>query len=132
MPTPQKNLVSLEATPCYYCVSRCVRRAFLCGEDAVSGKSFEHRRQWIKDQLLEIASAFAIDIAAYAVMSNHYHLVLHVDTDRAERWSFEEVIDHRHQLFKSGVLSQRYLAGESLDSAEREILSVQVEQWRGF
>ena len=91
MPKPRKALISLDATPYYHCVSRCVRRAFLCGTDR-SGVSFEHRRQWIEDKLQLLAAVFAIDICAYAIMSNHYHLVLHVDSSRAGNWTVAEVI----------------------------------------
>ncbi|MBA6373566.1 Type I secretion system protein TolC, partial [Colwellia sp. BRX8-4] len=51
MATPRKQQISLVDTPYYHCVARCVRRAFLCGEDTFSGQSFEHRRGWVEDKI---------------------------------------------------------------------------------
>jgi hypothetical protein len=48
MTKPRTELIALEATPWYHVVSRCVRRAFLCGQDHASGQNYEHRRGWIE------------------------------------------------------------------------------------
>ena len=66
----RKRHISLVDTKYYHCISRCVRRAFLCGEDHFTGQSYEHRRGWVEDKLLELAKIFCIDVCAYAVISN--------------------------------------------------------------
>ena len=103
MPKPRYAQMSLAATPYYHCISRCVRRAFLCGIDTFTIKSYEHRRQWLEDKLLAISDIFAIDICSYSIMSNHYHVVLHINKKQAESWSFDEVINQWHQLYSGSV-----------------------------
>ena len=72
MTKPRRNLVCVESTPYYHVISRCVRRAFLCGEDHYSGRNYEHRRQWVADRLALLTNVFAIKICAYGILSNHY------------------------------------------------------------
>jgi hypothetical protein len=85
MPKPRKQQIALCETPYYHLISRCVRCAFLCG--SAETYNFEHRRGWILDRLHLLTQMFAIDIAAFALMSNHYHLVVRVDSAKASGWS---------------------------------------------
>jgi len=84
--------IDLTSTSYYYVINRCIRRSLLCGKDKYSGRNYEHRRQWIVNSLICISDIFSIDIAAYAIMSNRYHIVLHVDKDRGDDWMMDEVI----------------------------------------
>jgi REP element-mobilizing transposase RayT len=130
MPQSRQSQVSLIDTPYYHCVSRCVRRSFLCGVDKYSGQSYEHRRQWVEERLLYLASIFAIDICAYAVMSNHVHVVLYVDIDAAKAWSNKEVVEHWHTLYKGTLLTQKFIRDEPLSGAEQVSLNDTIEQYR--
>lgn len=58
----RQSQVSLSDTPYYHCISRCVRRAFLCAEDKYTGKLFEYRRQWVVKRIRNLASVFNIHI----------------------------------------------------------------------
>ncbi len=99
MTTARHRLVVPGQSGFYHCISRCVRRAWLCGADALSGQSFEHRREWVERRLLELADIFAVGLYAYAVMSNHTHVVLRVDPAVAQAWPDEEVAARWVRLF---------------------------------
>ena len=64
-------MTAKEATSFYHVVGRCIRRAFLYGRDRFTGRSFEHRRVFIESEILRLGLVFFLDVAAYAVMSNH-------------------------------------------------------------
>lgn len=122
MATRRSDLVNLSETPFYHCVTRCVRQCYLCGYDKNTGQSFEHRRGWVEKRTLFLSSVYAIDLCAYAVMSNHVHVVLKVDEKSANSLSMREVLIRWHKLHKGTLLTKSYLAGEAL--SEAELLSV--------
>ena len=125
MPRPRKSLINLSDTSYYHCVSRCVRRAYLCGEDNQTGRSYEHRRQWVEDRLLYLAEVFCVDVCAYAVMSNHTHVVLRINKQKADSLSVKEIIRRWHRLYKGMLLSQRYIDPvQSTTLSEAEIQTV--------
>ena len=130
MTLPRKQQVCLDSTPYYHCICRCVRKAFLCGEDELTKKNFDHRKQWLVDKINQLADVFAIDICAYAIMSNHYHLVLKVDKEKAEQFTDEEVAFRWMQLFSGHNLVNRWLTEPNITDAEKEAALEIVQIWR--
>lgn len=91
MTTPRRLLVDPD-NPCdYHLVSRCVQRARLCGRDPLTGRDHSHRRRWLVDRAKQLATCFAVEVLAYAVMANHFHLVVRHDPKACLRWSGAEV-----------------------------------------
>lgn len=91
MATPRKNLVDPIQPLHYHIVSRCVRRAWLCGTDPLTGRNYDYRRKWIEERLSHLAQYFSVSIESYAIMSNHFHLVVHYDPLACRAWSKHEV-----------------------------------------
>ena len=128
MPVPRYLQMCLSVTCAYHVVSRCVRRGFLFGKHG--GKDYSHRRDWVVAMLTKLEAVFAIDVAAYAIMSNHYHLVLIVRPEIAESWSDREVVERWRRLCKGDVLGKRFIKGKPLSDDEQKILNKRIADWR--
>lgn len=76
----------------YHCWGRCVRRAWLCGIDPLTGTDYGHRRIWIRQLQEQLAGLFAVEIEFHAEMSSHLHLVLRTRPDVVDTWCDDEVV----------------------------------------
>jgi REP element-mobilizing transposase RayT len=99
MGLPRSKYVKDGQEGIYHCFSRCVRRAFLYGHDALTNRDFSHRKTWIVHRLRHLAALFAIEVCAYAVMENHYHAILRLRPDIVATWSDWEVATRWLTLF---------------------------------
>jgi REP element-mobilizing transposase RayT len=104
-----------------------VRRAFLCDDDGA------HRKDWIKQRLLELSQIFAVEIGGFAILANHFHLMVRTQPAWVERWSDEEVARRWLRLYPrigvalrdAGVTSEREIVRRLV--ADRTRLAA----WRG-
>ncbi|MCS5711679.1 hypothetical protein [Candidatus Berkiella aquae] len=114
MTIARSSQIDLSSTSYYHCMARCVRRSFLCGLDFETGRDYSHRKSWIVSRIKYLASVFAIKICAYAVMSNHYHLVLYVDSSAINHWGDDEVHARWSQIYRQDAqLLSMYSAKEA-------------------
>jgi hypothetical protein len=85
MTIPRSKILDLSRPGWVHCTSRCVRQAFLCGDQ------FEHRKLWVEDRLKFLSRCFAVEIPTYSIMSNHFHVVMRMQPEATISWSDEEV-----------------------------------------
>ena len=129
MTSARRMLIDANTTPFYHVINRCVRRAFLCGEDKLTGRSYEHRRGWIIDKIKALSTIFCIDICAYAVMNNHYHLVLKIDVEKAKSLTQKDIISRWCQITKGHAIATKYMNGDALIDGERMLLDGLIAEW---
>ena len=99
MTIAREKIIPLGTAPWVHCISRCVRRAWLLG------KGKDHRRQWVEDRMRYLVGCFAVDVASYAVMANHLHLVIRLDPVAAGGWTAEEVARRWMSVYPHEYLS---------------------------
>ena len=96
---PRKFVFDPTEVGVYHCINRCVRRAFLCGTDDLTGKCFDHRKVWIQERLALLAGNFAVDVLGFSILSNHIHVVVRNRPEIVAGWSDEEVARRWWNLF---------------------------------
>ncbi len=99
MTQARRHLVDPNHAGTFHCINRCVRRSWLCGIDTYLEKSFDHRKSWVEQRILELGGIFACGIYSWAVMSNHLHLVVHMSPETSSTWSNEEVAERWVKLY---------------------------------
>ena len=95
----RREIVAEGEVGVYHCMARCVRRAFLCGKDRLTGKDCSHRKEWVRTGLERLAGSFSIDISGFAIMENHLHVILRQRPDVAKGWSAEDVTRRWRMIF---------------------------------
>ena len=84
--TIARSLLDVGVTPWYHLMSNTVRGAFLLAEGETD------RKQWIEDRLQELANVFAIEVAGFAILDSHLHVLVKLETETATAWSDENVV----------------------------------------
>jgi hypothetical protein len=120
MGLPRSKYVREGQEGVYHCFSRCVRRAFLYGFDALTGRDFSHRKAWVVERLKYLAAIFAIEVCAYAVLENHYHTILRTRPDIVAMWSDRDVAIRWLTLFPQ----HRDMRGVPMPPREEEICAL--------
>ncbi len=92
MATPRSQLVDPDHALFYHIGSGCVRGAWLCGLDQVTGRDYSYRKAWFEERLYHLAQYFAIELYAFVIMSNHFHLIVYYDPLAGLAWSDVEVV----------------------------------------
>ena len=156
----REQQVNLYKTEYYHIISRCVRRTFLCGcyeifkkilhenkidkendysnievnnQDSSPMLNYNHRREWLEDWLIKLAEAFAIEILEYSFMSNHFHIVIHVNKELAENLSDEEVILRWLSVYKGDASEEEFLNSTKTEREElltKPIFKNRAEKYR--
>ncbi len=98
-------------------VQRCIRRAYLAGVDVITGKNFEHRREWIRCRMERLASVFGVDVLTYAILSNHMHIVIRTRPEVIAGWSDSDVALRWLRVFPGRRIDEQ-LADPTINDVE--------------
>ncbi|MFT7042842.1 MAG: hypothetical protein ACJAW7_001600 [Candidatus Azotimanducaceae bacterium] len=80
------------------------------------------RRDWLAQRMWHLAQYFAVAIDAFAIMSNHFHLVVFFDPQASYRWRDEEVAERWLRVFPPRTTDMSEFDQVALFGLHRELL----------
>lgn len=93
MTVARSQLVDVEVTPWYHVISKTVRGAFLLREGQ------EDRKRWIEDRLRFLSEVYAVEVAGFAILDNHLHVLVRLSPEQLQDLSDEDVVRRWAKLF---------------------------------
>lgn len=118
----------------YHCISNCVRRAYLCGEDSLTGRNYNHRKDWVRDRLIFLTEVFSIDVLAYALMDTHAHTMLRTRPDLRDSLDDKQILERWQKLYplrspndeqeKKMINETRLLDKKYMDKLRKRLTSI--------
>ena len=122
MTKPRSHYVDSQQPRFYHIGSRCVRRAWLLGKDPLTNRNHDHRKTVFLNRLKHLCRFFSVSVMGYAIMSNHFHLVVQYDPLESQSWDDEEVARRWCAAFNGRPFTQAHLASDTL-------ADFSTEQW---
>lgn len=100
MPRPNRDEVYSDEECCVvHCYNRCVRQEFLLGIDEKTGEDRSYRKQWLVERLESLVTTFAIDVLDFAIMDNHFHVLLRNHPEIRDEFTPREVAERWLSLY---------------------------------
>jgi len=107
--------------------NKTIRGSFLQGVDKLTGKDFSHRKGIMEKRIRFLSKFFSIDVCGYAILSNHYHIILRGRPDRSTLWSTRQVALNWWWVFPK----RRDQFGNPADPKDRELDEILVDPETG-
>ena len=97
MARPRALAVRPDEVQTFHCMSRCVRQSPLLRSEV------DDRKSWFHQRLIELATAFSIDLIAMSLMDSHFHTQLTTRPDLAREFTAHEVARRWFGIYPQSV-----------------------------
>ena len=130
MTTARQDIIAKDRNERYHISCRCVQKAWLLGTDPDTGNDYNHRKDWIPDKLKFYQKIFCIDLGAYAVMDNHFHIIIENRIDLANKLTDKEIVFRWLLLHPTREAKKAKRVEPTSDEINEKLITLDLEKTR--